>query len=54
MNEEEYIELNHLLTKYRVFLFKEYQEKNPDRTSITKQIRSVDVLRANMFLKLEE
>ncbi len=53
MNEEEYIQLNHLLTKYRVVLLKAFLADDPERTSITKQIRSVDNLRANMILNLE-
>lgn len=56
MDEKEYIELNHLLTKYRVVLFKEFLNDNiidSTRNSITKQIRSVDCLRNNMILKVE-
>lgn len=53
MNEEDYIKLNDLLTKYRVVLLKEFLENNIDsRDKISKQIRSVDNLRANMFLDL--
>ncbi len=56
MDEKEYIELNHLLTKYRVVLFKEFLSSSildSKRDSISRQIRSVDCLRSNMILKVE-
>lgn len=55
MDEDEYIELNHLLTKYRVVLLKEFLKDDIEsRDSITRQIRSVDNLRANMIINLNE
>ena len=56
MDEKEYIELNNLLTKYRVVLFKEFLSSSildSKRDSISRQIRSVDCLRNNMILKVE-
>lgn len=56
MDEKEYIELNNLLTKYRVVLFKEFLSSSildSKRDSISRQIRSVDCLRSNMILKVE-
>lgn len=51
MEEEEYIQLQHLLTKYRVFCLKMYGNMNVMsniRESYRGQIRSIDNLRAKM------
>lgn len=51
MEEEEYIQLQHLLTKYRVFCLKMYGNMNviPNvRESFRGQIKSIDNLRAKM------
>lgn len=53
MEEEEYIQLQHLLTKYRVFCLKMYGNMNVMsniRESYRGQIRSIDNLRAKMSL----
>ena len=51
MEEEEYIQLQHLLVKYRVFCLKMYGNTNlitRDRESFRGQIKSIDNLRAKM------
>lgn len=51
MEEEEYIQLQYLLTKYRVFCLKMYGNMNVMsniRESYRGQIRSIDNLRAKM------
>ena len=53
MEEEEYIQLQHLLVKYRVSCFKMYGNMNllsRDRESYRGQIKSIDNLRNKMTL----
>jgi len=55
MDEEQYVLLNDLLTKYRVTCFKEYSKDCKDtkyRQKMISQIRSIDHLRKNMILFL--
>lgn len=57
MGEDEYIQLNNLLTKYRVKCLKEYSMDNIDtkyRQKMISQIRSIDNLRKNMILIIDE
>lgn len=57
MEENEYIELQNLLTKLRVEALKELSDRNivtKCRDRDVKMIRYVDWLRANMFLKIKE
>lgn len=57
MGENEYIQLNNLLTQYRVKCLKEYSMNNRDtkyRQKILSQVRSIDNLRKNMILIVDE
>lgn len=53
MNEEEYVEFNNLLTKYRVIVLKEIakmQDASANNSrNLVKQLRSTDYLRNNMI-----
>jgi hypothetical protein len=56
MEEEEYIQLQHLLTKYRVFCMKMYGDiklKSGIRESYRGQIGSIDNLRKKMPIILK-
>lgn len=53
MGENEYIQLQDLLTKYRVNCIKEFGEFNNDsgyRQKMLRQIRCIDTIRRDMFL----
>lgn len=57
MGEREYIQLNDLLTKYRIKCLKEYAIDNKNtkyRQKMLSQIRSIDNLRKNMILIIDE
>lgn len=57
MGEAEYIQLNNLLTKYRVKCLKEYSMDNRNtkyRQKMLSQVRSIDNLRKNMILIIDE
>ena len=53
MKEKEYIELQNLLVKLRVEQLKELDNKDlKKRDKIVKNIRSIDILRKNVEVKL--
>ena len=57
MEEEDYIELNNLLVKYKVLCLKTYSNFKTDsktREKSIKQVRYIDFIRKDMPLKLEE